>query len=284
MIERLNVTPILTNEQLKSLRLRLLTPAQGRTIDRSTEITCEGKVKALLLKADGPDKPIKAISYDAALRALQLMRPNFNPASHSRRGSIHQKLVGGDLLLGWMDVCRPPWEDIFRAGHRDNFVAAIWLKPLLDDFAQALEEHLPEYWQFHMAQARRLVRPPDDRLQTLDKVTDYYQREMLEQWDQTRCYHFPGTEAFSTLTLNHNILFGAHDDGRNIPGTLSCLTALGNYVGGTLCFPRLGISFNLRPGDVLIADANEEYHGTVGGIIGDRFSVVAYLHGSLLPR
>ena len=136
-----------------------------------------------------------------------------------------------------------------------------------------------------MAAAKQLVRPEGDKLKTLCKVKHYYVREGIEQWDEdTNHYFVPGTEAFSTITLNHNIIFGAHDDGRNVPGTLSCLTALGDYVGGTLCFPRLGISFYLRPGDLLIADTNEEYHSTVDGIIGDRFSVVAYLHGSLLPK
>lgn len=69
-----------------------------------------------------------------------------------------------------------------------------------------------------------------------------------------------------------------------VPGTLSCLTALGNYSGGALCFPRLGVTFRLRPKDLLIADTNTEYHRNVGHISGERYSVVAYLHSSLLPK
>lgn len=237
-------------------------------------------MKALFLKADR-DGPIKRISYKAAMRALELMR--FNPASNSRRGAVKQK-SGGDLVLGWMNVGRMPWEDIFRAGHRDHFPVAMWLVPLLKDFEHALQQHLPDYWHFHLEQAKRLVRPPDEKLLTIDKVSNRYQREMLRQWDETRYYHLPGTEAFSTLTLNRNMVFRAHQDGNNVPGTLSCLTALGDYSGGTLCFPRLGVSFKLRPGDLLIADTNTEFHGTVGHISGQRFSVVAYLHSSLLPR
>lgn len=280
-IEQLDVKPVLTSEQLESLRFQPLTPAHGEPINRSVQITCEGKVKALFLKSGDVEKPMKDISYKAALRALQLMR--FNPASHSRRGAIKQN-SGGDLLLGWMDVVRPPWEDIFRAGHRDHFPTAMWLVPLVKDFEQALQQHLPEYWQFHLKQANRLVRPPEEKLLTINKVVDVYERQMLAQWDQIRYYHFPGTNAFSTLTLNQNIVFRAHQDGNNVPDTLSCLAAFGTYAGGALCFPRLGVSFDLRPGDLLVADTNEEFHGTASEIFGNRYSVVAYLHKSLLPK
>lgn len=285
LIPTFEVTPKLHKEQLESLRFQLLTPAHGQLIKHSVRISCEGKVKALYLKseaADGADKPIKDISYKAALRALQLMR--FNPASNSRRSAVDKNSSGGDLVLGWMDAGRPPREDIFRAGHRDYFPVAMWLVPLLKDFEQAFQKHLPEYWQFHLEQAKRLVRPPAEKLQTLHRVADLHERQMLAQWDQTRYYHFPGTEAFSTLTLNHNVVFLAHQDGNNVPNTLSCLAAFGSYARGALCLPRLGVSFDLKPGDLLIADTNEEYHGTVGQPFGNRYSVVAYLHGSLIPR
>jgi hypothetical protein len=281
-IEHLDVKPVLTSEQLGLLKFQPLTPAHGKAITRSAHITCEGKVKALFLKGAGADAPIKDISCKAALKALQLMR--FNPADNSRRGSVKKTSSGGDLVLGWMNVARMPWEDIFRAGHRDHFPVAMWLVPLLKDFEQALQQHLPDYWQFHLEQAKRLVRPPDEKLLTIDSVRSRYEREMLKQWDHTRYYHFPGTEAFSTLTLNHNLVFLAHHDGNNVPGTLGCLAAVGSYAGGALCFPRLGVSFDLRPGDLLIADTNEEYHGMVGEPFGNRYSVVAYLHSSLLPR
>lgn len=283
-IEHLDVMPVLTNEQLESLRFRLLTPADGRLIERSTLITCEGELKALFLKAE-THHPILGSHYSYALKALGLM--HFNPAKDSDRPMIRQTLIGGELLNGWLRPRNPKREDWLRKGDRDQLFLAMRLAPLMRDFEWALHNHLHDYyWNIHLRQAYRMVRPPDEKFKTLDKVKDPFQRMMLERWDATRYYHFLGTRAFSTLTLNHNLLFGAHDDGRNAPGTLGCLTALGSYVkgSGVLCFPRLGVMFDLRPGDLLIADTNTEYHASVGGIVGGRFSVVAYLHKSLLPK
>lgn len=277
----LNVTPVLTAEQLGALRSQPLNAAQFTPITTSTRIFCEGKLKALYLKADD-EGPIKHLSYSAALHGLRALK--FTPAKHSRRAAVDQNF-GGDLLLGWMKGLIPAREDIFRAGHRDHFVAAFWLLPLLLDLEMAMAKHLPDYWQFHLAQAQRLVRPKRARLKTLRTVVNYYERKMLADWDkENRRYLYPGSTAFSTVTLNQNIRFLAHKDGHNVPGTLSCLTAAGEYSGGVLGFPRLGVSFDLKPRDLLIADTNEEYHGTVGGIFGNRYSLVAYLHGSLLRK
>lgn len=276
-IATLDVAPLLTAEQLGRLRHRLLTAEHvGTRIKSSTLITCQGQVKALLLKEELPQS-----HYRPALKALELMR--FNPIKNSRRGAVKVSKTGSDLLMGWIDIAGAEREDILRAGNRDFFFFAMRLVPLLQDMEVAMEKYLPGYWKFHLGQAMRLIRP-DKTMKTLDKVADPFHRKMLEQWNSTDYYHFMGIRAFSTLTLNHNITFGAHDDGRNVPGTLSCLTALGHYAGGTLCFPRLGVSFDLRPKDLLIADTNEEFHGTVGEPWGSRFSIVAYLHSSLLPK
>jgi hypothetical protein len=310
-IETSEVQP-LPDDRLKSLEHQLLDLSKTRLITQNTKITCEGKLKALFLKADTvqarlrdsvrPDNarpdvtrppvshrpqyrsglcgPILDSHYRAALGALKLMKPSFNRAKATLPESVvKQRMLGRELVLGWL--YKATLEDVLRAGTRDQFFLAMRLVPLIQDFQSALQQHLPEYWQFHLAQAKKLVRPPDEKLETLHRVADPHQKRMLEVWDQTQYYHFMGVEAFSTLTLNHNILFGAHADRRNMPGTLGCLTALGDYAGGALCFPRLGVAFDLRPRDLLVADTNEEFHGSSSLIVGDRYSVVAYLHGGL---
>ena len=264
--ETIEVSPVLNDEQLKSLRFQLLNAAHGRPIKRNTLVLCQGKTKALLLRSALGEQ-----SQSWALKALGRME--MNPIKNSRRGAVKNTAkTGCDLVLGWyLDSTNP---DPLRADSRDNFFLGMRLIPLLQGMEDLMREHLPEYFRFHMQQSLRLVRP-NKELNTLHMMKDPFERQMLERWNHTDYYHFPGTRAFSTLTLNHNVIFGAHDDGNNVEGTLGCLTAVGDYVGGALCFPRLGVSFDLRPGDLLIADTNEEYHGTCSTIIGDRFSIVA---------
>ncbi len=273
--ETIEVSPVLTDERLKSLRFQLLNAAHGKLIERSTLVKCEGKIKALFLRS-----ALGGWSINWALKALRHIK--MNPVSSSRRGAVKNTAkTGYDLVLGWyVDSTNP---DPLRAGSRDNFFLAMRLIPLLQEMEDRIREHLGDYYRFHLSQAMRLVRPHKD-LKTLHLMKDPFERRMLQRWNNSDYYHFPGTRAFSTLTLNHSVIFGAHDDGNNVEGTLGCLTAIGDYLGGALCFPRLGVSFDLRPGDLLIADTNTEYHGTSSMIVGDRYSIVAYLHSSLLPR
>jgi len=280
MIDEIVVTPVLNQEQLESLKFQLLTPSHGKLIERSTRVMCDGKIKAMYLSSK--DYPlIRRWSYKMALDGLQHLK--FNPAKDSDRPMIYQTEIGEELLAGWLRPRNPRREDWLRKADRDQFFEVLKLSPLMEDMERALQKYMPEYYRrVHGPVVVNLTRPQEERLKTLHKVSDPHQRAWLRAVDGERKYLFLGTHGFSTITLNHNILFGAHNDGRNVPGTLGCLTALGEYAGGELCFPRLGITFDLRPGDLLIADTNREFHGTVGGIVGSRYSVVAYLHESLL--
>src|SRR5207248_61968 len=81
---------------------------------------------------------------------------------------------------------------------------------------------------------------------------------------------------FSTITINKTVRFPSHADAKNESG-LACLMVFGKFAGGDLCLPRLRVAFRLRPGDILVADNNQEQHGNTSGPIGERISVVAYL-------
>jgi hypothetical protein len=127
------------------------------------------------------------------------------------------------------------------------------------------------------------IRPEGER-DDLSRVTDPDELlivKNLDPWDWT--YTIRGTP-FSTIELNHNIVFKAHEDGHNVEGTSVCITALGSFAGGRLVFPRYGYSAELEPRDLLICDNNHELHGNLGLIVGDRYSVVAFLHNSVLGR
>lgn len=96
-------------------------------------------------------------------------------------------------------------------------------------------------------------------------------------------YHICNT-AFSTVTCNRNVPTRVHRDSGNAQAGLTCLTTLGDFVGGDLCFPRFGISFQIAPGDLLIADTHTEYHGNVSSIFGTRLSCIFYFRESLLDQ
>jgi alkylated DNA repair dioxygenase AlkB len=274
-IEEIDIQPIQNADQIEENQM----PGSkiARVFDRSIKITCGGKLKALFLKAKDNPRPISNAHYNPALKALQLMR--FRSSEDSVRPMVKQSKIGGDLTLGWLGKVRSGREDFFRANNRDQLFLAMRLVPLIGDLEAAMQIELPDYYQFHMHQASKLLRPPGEKLKTLHLVKDPFHRQLLEKWDATGYYHFHGSKAFSTLTLNDDILFGAHCDGSNMPGTLSCLTALGEFVG-YLNFPRLGIGFDVQPYDVLISDTNEEFHCSNEMVIGSRYTIVAYLHGS----
>lgn len=75
-------------------------------------------------------------------------------------------------------------------------------------------------------------------------------------------YNLFGT-AFTSITLNYNFRTAFHVDKNNIKGGLAALTAMtrGNYEGHHLVFPEVRLAFDIRDGDVIIADTQNLLHG-----------------------
>lgn len=279
-MEELDITPVIEQEKLDEKENQFPDAQPNRIFKDSVKITCGGQLKALFLKPKDNRAPIPTKHYDPALNALD-KKFYWRPSKDNGRPMVKQRSVGGDLTLGFLPP-RSSREDYFRANNRDQLFFALLLVPLVNDLERAMRAHLPAYYDFHRYQSSKLVRPPGEVLvQKPWKVGDAFQRAQLEKLERQEYAHFPGSKAFSTLTLNKNILFGMHGDGHNMPHTLSCLTALGDFVGGYLCFPRLGIGFDVQPYDVLISDTNYEYHCSGRIVVGKRYTIVAYLHGRL---
>lgn len=72
----------------------------------------------------------------------------------------------------------------------------------------------------------------------------------------------------------------AHSDNGNAKGSLSALTAVGDYDGGPLIFAGYDLAVALRPGDVLLFNGREQ-HG-LGPFSGVRLSLALYLHSGIL--
>lgn len=68
--------------------------------------------------------------------------------------------------------------------------------------------------------------------------------------------------AFSTLTVNNNVVAGVHTDKGDFKagfGIISCVRR-GQYSGAALCFPQYRVGVNLGDGDVLFFNAHD-WHG-----------------------
>jgi 2-oxoglutarate-Fe(II)-dependent dioxygenase family protein len=232
----------------------------------------------LFLKPKDNLAPIPDSHYKPVLKTFDAPWKMFpwRPSKDNTRPMVKQQRVGGDLVF-WYLKPHSGREDYFHAPTRDVLPYAMMLTPLVRDLQNAMRAHLPGYYQFHMWQASKLVLPPDEIfVQKPWKVAEF-QQQQLEKLASSGWGLIPGANAFSTLTLNKTLLFGAHDDGSNMPYTYSCITALGDFVGGYLAFPRLGIGFDVQPYDVLISDTNYEHHCSGRIVVGNRYTIVAYL-------
>jgi len=90
------------------------------------------------------------------------------------------------------------------------------LVPLMRDFEWAMHNHCTTTTGDPFAASLPHDGSPDEKFKTLDKVKDPFHGMMLDG-GTPRAITISSAPAFSTLTLNYNILFGAHDDGRNAP-------------------------------------------------------------------
>jgi len=279
VIEEIEIQPEITEQKdLDKLENKFPNQQPNRIIRNSARITVGGKLKALFLKPEDNLAPISEGHYKPVLKTFDAPWKMFpwRPSKNNGRQMVKQRRVGGDLVF-WYLKPRSGREDYFHAPTRDVLPYAMTLTPLVGDLQNAMREHLPGYFQFHMYQAQKLVLPPDETFIRLPWKVDSFQQHQLEKMAASGHGLIPGANAFSTLTLNKNLLFGAHEDGNNMPYTMSCLTALGDFVGGHLCFPRLGIGFDVQPYDVLISDTNYEYHCSGRIVVGKRYTIVAYL-------
>jgi hypothetical protein len=246
----------------------------------------EGQVKFLLLP--------KALQPYINLHEI-LKRADWD---HCARAGNGQKR-GKKITIGWLPQIpgRAKGSGYYNVRNKatlDQPQLLYGLRPLLREMEDKVREFLPlenaRAWDVAISAERR-EGEEDDLSRVPERITGLEDEipnprglvRNLEPWNMT--YTLCGT-SFSTLELNRNIIFKTHEDKRNVPGALICITTLGHYVGGRLVFPRYGYSAELEPGDLLICDNNRELHGNIGPLVAPRpsarFSIVAYFHTSVL--
>lgn len=212
---------------------------------------------------------IKGEAFEDAEFAVGRLK--FNDVKNSRRAGLKQS-KGGELVLGYINFPAPRP----MAHNSKQWMQYIGLFRLLRKMGSIIRQLLPEY---HEQQLQIAAQQPGF-LPWLDYFPAKYLqnkegRRKLKKWldDPEQRKDFP---IFSTITINKSTLFRSHADAKN-EGGLACLTAFGTWSGGEFCLPRLRVAFPLQPGSLLIADNNNEQHGNLGPLVGNRISVVAYM-------
>lgn len=116
-----------------------------------------------------------------------------------------------------------------------------------------------------------------DHAPMYQEISQLYKETMPEEWAyingiMKNCkspeYTLMGTDTFSTITVNYNWPTFLHVDGNNNDRGVAVLTAITNeeydgekFDGSLFVMPPLGLAFNLRHGDYLIADNCGLAHG-----------------------
>jgi hypothetical protein len=319
-LKRQEILPVLEEEQYKELYDCFLLPEHGpQDIQPNTVyVDRESKqIKFLLLKKVLVAPYIRAKLALEGARWIQSDRGAADSQPHAKKitWGFFPQIPGHVAGHGYYSVRSKPT--------LEQPALAYDLKPLVKAMDACLQEYLPTYYPqalhhaLHAEQRDDVLeddwsRIPRTRLPEHEAYDANIMAEAVDGPDESRTdrpvdyrpnpvglvkgidgpwpghiYTLWGT-VFSTLELNSNILFKAHEDAHNIKGDLICIAALGNWVGGRLIFPRYGYGADLEPTDLLICDNANELHGNLGPLIGEqnkgRFSVVAYLHSNVLEH
>jgi len=276
------IQPVLSEAEYEELKFCYATPDLGRNEIEPNVVYKDGKqLKFLLLP--------NAISEGVWIKATVAARE-----SHMNKGSrgADGQLYGRKLTLGWIKLRYPGYDNMRTAPtlEQPDLLAAFY--PLIREMDSIIEQAVPDYYEYASKRTMLAMRPDvrdpetglsidEDDLSRIANERDLQIVKALDPWNLL--YTIRGT-VFSTVEFNHNIVFKCHEDGHNVDGTCVCITTLDSYAGGRLVFPRYGYGAELGPRDLLLCDNNKELHGNLGPIVGDRFSVVAFLHDSVCYR
>jgi hypothetical protein len=265
-LRTIKLQPTLSHDEAeKKYKGRYLTRADydERPSESVRGIFPDGRTAFIFLRDVFPKEKAREF-YQNVLSQLK-----FSDAEHSRRPGLKSS-KGGEMIMGWVNFPKPR-----QAAPSKKQMALYWdTYALMNTMRQAVKEHLPEYYEQQMtiiAQQKEL----HPWLDLFEHDAAFF-RTFKKIWEEETEFRDVAIPMFSTLTINKSTVFRSHADAKN-EGGLACLAAFGTFAGGDFCLPRLRVAFPLSPGDLLIADNNNEQHGNIGPLAGNRISVVAYL-------
>jgi hypothetical protein len=300
-IQDVEITPVLTDEQYRSLRDCYLTPAHALHKIEPNKCYIDKTAGPSLVKFLVLPHVLKSC-YGRALDGLN--GADWNP---SNRAGVKGQRKARKITYGFFPqepffIRGNKWLSVRSSATMKQPALAYALRPLIREMNRRLIAELPFYVErvrdLIMGQAGQRDDEEDDWSKiplppaALEGVRDPVKivKEVSETgWGKNDpfppTYTLWGT-VFSSLEMNRHGIFKAHEDSDNVAGTLVCIAALGNYAGGRLVLPRYGYYADLQPGDLLICDNKNELHGNLGPLSGEstspRYSVVAFLHQNVL--
>jgi hypothetical protein len=216
--------------------------------------------------------PEQVSAYYSHLRQLR-----YTASKHSLRPCL-QGSQGGYLNFGWT---KRPKARLFEDSKHLPMTHHFTLPVLVFQLGSLVQRHLPNDWKEASEAAskngHRLILPGDWKAAAESVCKSDYDVPFFSEENPI----FPGAVSgdisiFSSVAINKDTTCRSHVDARNASG-LGCMTVFGKFSSGEFCMPRLGLIFDVQPGDVLIADTNNEQHGNLDGRDGERISVIAYL-------
>jgi hypothetical protein len=235
----------------------------------------EGEVKFVFLR--------NALSSEGVEQAwCTLRRLRFGNVRQSHR-MVFRRSCGGELVMGWLPAGPQPRRT--RPTQRFPLAYGGVIQPLCFGLSQLVAD-CAEYLPAGYCQRQAALAAANGNWLAGAELSSLSGERGISIVEADGAYR-PFTDAdiatslFSSVTINDSVICPAHHDEKNSSG-FSCLTTFGSWSGGLLCFPRLRVAVDVRPGDVLIADMQEQ-HGNIAPLVGRRISVVAYLracHGA----
>ena len=240
-IQRLKVVPTLTLDQAEKefAGLRLGDDHYDQLVtDNLLGVLPSGEIKFLFLR--------DVLLPDAPQQVWEHLRPLPFGQGQRMYSFQQQGSSGGGLVMGWLPERRGSRVTLTKASRWNPVVYGFLLPQLAGAASYELKTYLPKIWHEQKARAKK------------------------------NGHRVIASGIYSTAQLNKNLRFPAHADARNERGSLAALMAFGPFGGGALVLPRLRVAFQLRPGDLLLADTNRELHGNLP-IYGERIAVIFFL-------
>ena len=210
--------------------------------------------------------------------------PNTDPVLVFLKGAIPARLYNRAFQMWWPAATRELSNRFSATGHKGikNRSGRIRIP---DDILKTMKERqgmlgyvVGPHGCYETPLSREHPELLTDNRELIELVSSLYQKQLptLHAWQLAHVINKPhlfGTP-YTTAYFVKSLECHYHQDGRNLPGSITAIMPMGEFSGGELVLARYGIKIAYRPGDLLLFDA-KLFHGNLP-FAGLRMSAVYY--------